>query len=670
MNYLVLDLETTSKTVKKRKGNFIYNTILCSGYKYQNKEAYSSDKDYITKGFLSDVNRIIGHNIKYDLLHIWRNEELQSYFKTGGQVWDTQLTEYILSGQLFKYPGLRSIAVDRYGCKERSKNLEAYKIGKDLDTTLIPIEELLEDVQGDVLDTEQVALGQLKLCKENGMMHLVKAQMDAILATTEMEFNGMYINKKILQANKEHFVSLLEEANKNIQEIANQYLPDFNPKSPSQVSLLLFGGILKTKEKEQIGVFKSGINKDKPKYKNVIIENKIKGLSVMPLKSWKGTKEGQYITNESILKQIYKRISSNSYDAILPKNLTDAYMFCREMLKSRELNKGIDAYYTTTEEFISDHDSCVHPEYSHCGYERGDDAGGGTATGRLSCRHPNAQQVPRDGKVKDHFTSRYGKEGRIINFDYKQLEVIVFAFLTQDTQLLYDIRNGVDIHRMMYANCYDVLPEDVTSEQRTGIKGCTFHVVYGGGPNSMSTRMNLDIDFCKRFILKFYERYPMAKAWQENLVRSVEGSKIITSDITPKGHRIHRGYFKSITGRRYEFSTKDSPDFMVAKGIMTSFNPPDIKNYPVQGLATADIVLIMLGRLWRKAIHHRDKFLLINTVHDSIMIDCRLEHEQFCIDLVKKELESVTAMMREVFNINFNLDVLVDHSSGLSWGEC
>lgn len=663
MSYLVIDLETTSKTVKKRKGNFMYNTILCSGYKYQELDKpKSSKKDYLPAENLKGVDLLIGHNIKYDLLYIWRNEEVSLYFKNGGQIWDTQLTEYILSGQLHKYPSLRDIAVNKYGCEYRDKNLEAYKVGRELDTTLVPIEELLEDVKGDVLDTEKVALAQVRLAREDAMLPLIKAQMDSILATTEMEFNGMYIDINVLDRNKEKYLEEIKESNETVDKIAKEYGIDrFNPKSPAQVSTLFFGGKIKTTIREQIGVFKSGKNKGQPKYSNTLVITDIQGLGLKPHSSWKGTKEGQYSTSEKVLKIIATRGNKLAV----------------AMLTSRKLNKLVDAYYVTTRECITEHDSCVHPEFSHCGYEKKetdedeeDSVGGGTPTARTSCRHPNVQQVPKKGLVKYHFVSRYGKQGAILNFDYKQIEVVVFAFLTQDVQLLEDLRNGVDIHRTMYANCYGVNLEDVTDEQRTGIKACTFHVIYGGSYKSMAKRVNLDEEFCKKFIQRFYERYPMAKVWQDNLVHEVEASAERTTESTPKGFAVDRGCFRSITGRRYEFRTKDSPEFMVDRGIMTSFNPPDIKNYPVQGLATGDIVLIMLGRLWRKIIHHRDKFLLINTVHDSIMIDCKLENLDFCVRLVKKELESVPEMMKEVFKIDFNLDVKVDYSYGQSWGDC
>lgn len=270
--------------------------------------------------------------------------------------------------------------------------------------------------------------------------------------------------------------------------------------------------------------------------------------------------------------------------------------------------------------------------------------------------------------VKAHFKSRY-KDGVLIEADWVGMEVGIFAYLTQDTTLIRDITEGIDIHTTMYAKCFDVRYEDVTKDQRSGIKACTFHVIYGGGAKSMAIRMNLSEDFCKRFIQAFYDRYPMSKLWQDNLVRQVESTKYLIEEFTPKGRQKHEGYYRSITGRKYFFRTNDTPKFLEDRGTLTGFNPPEIKNYPVQGLATADVHMIALGHLFREAIKHRDKFLLVNTVHDSVLIDCRKEYIDFTCNLIRDELQSIKDIFKEKFKIEFNVPILVEVKYGPSWAD-
>jgi DNA polymerase I-like protein with 3'-5' exonuclease and polymerase domains len=147
----------------------------------------------------------------------------------------------------------------------------------------------------------------------------------------------------------------------------------------------------------------------------------------------------------------------------------------------------------------------------------------------------------------------------------------------------------------------------------------------------------------------------MTRVWQDNLVRQVNNNK---------------GLYVSCTGRQYQFELRDAPDFLKEKGVLKSYNPADIKNYPVQGLATADIVLIMLGRVWRKSLQYRHKYLMVNTVHDSLIIDCKPEYVDFACDLIKTEMCKVKEMMKELFNLDFNLHIDVEVKTGNSWYDC
>lgn len=272
-------------------------------------------------------------------------------------------------------------------------------------------------------------------------------------------------------------------------------------------------------------------------------------------------------------------------------------------------------------------------------------------------------------KVKDHFTSRWGKDGVLIEFDWSQLEVVVFAYLTQDPQLIKDLNEGLDIHCMLGS---EALGEEITKKdpRRPMIKRGTFLFIYGGGAKKYSITHDVNIETAKRLLESFRTRYAVAKIWQDNLVKEVEATARIIDEYTAKGHQKQEGYLISQTGRRYYFKTEDAPDFLAEKGVLTTFNPAEIKNYGVQGLATADIHLTAIGSLWRKSLEHRDKYLLINTIHDSILIDCKKEFISFSCDFIKNTLQSIREELKDKFGINFNVPLLIDHKVGDSWGTC
>lgn len=215
-SYLILDLETGCRKVYGRTANPWYNPIVAIGLAKQG-EVYS---EYIYPNKLENLilqeDVIVGHNLSFDLLYLWGCKDLQDFFKRGGKIWDTSEAEYTLTGQKHIFPALRDIAVNKYGCKEREKKMEAYW-EKGIETIDIPKELVIEDVENDVLDTEQVYLKQLEKAKQTGMITLLEERMDFVLATIEMEYNGMYVNKDILETNE-----------KKLQQEYDTALQDFN----------------------------------------------------------------------------------------------------------------------------------------------------------------------------------------------------------------------------------------------------------------------------------------------------------------------------------------------------------------------------------------------------------------------------------------------------------
>lgn len=221
-DYLVFDLETGFKTYYERKGNFKFNPIVAIGLA-KDKEVVS---EYIypnkLTSFKIEEKVLVGHNIKFDLLYIWHLNDTQDFFKRGGKVWDTAVAEYMLTGQQHKYPALRDIAVTKYGCKERQKKMEEYW-NDNVDTMYIPKEIVLEDVENDVIDTESIYLQQVEKAKKLGMYELIEDHMDFVLATTEMEYNGIFIDEEILENNKQTLEMELSNEKESLSKIIERY---------------------------------------------------------------------------------------------------------------------------------------------------------------------------------------------------------------------------------------------------------------------------------------------------------------------------------------------------------------------------------------------------------------------------------------------------------------
>lgn len=278
-------------------------------------------------------------------------------------------------------------------------------------------------------------------------------------------------------------------------------------------------------------------------------------------------------------------------------------------------------------------------------------------------------------KIKQCFTSRFD-EGFIVEADFSQLEVIGQAVVTGDETLKSDIRNGLDMHCLNAEFLYGVPYKEIKSgvdagvkkyiDMRQNAKAPSFLRQYGGGANLLAKKTGFSRVRCQKFIDKYYERYPKVKEWQDMVAKEVLKYRGPSKYRTKLGLPAMVGSFKSITGRRYVFREYD--------GHMggTSFSPTEMKNYPIQGFATGDIVPEVLGKIFRVicAAGHRDRILLVNTVHDSIVLDVEKHHLEAARAILEDIMEATPDLMKNRFGIDIDLPIHVDIGWSNNWGEC
>lgn len=323
--------------------------------------------------WLPEDTLVIGHNLAFDLAYL-RNTQVYKDWCRKGKIWDTQLAEFILSGQTERYPSLDSCAEKRGGTLKDDKIKEYWNAG--VDTEDIPDNELREYLEGDIANTTLVFRSQLQEATDRGMLNLIRTQMDARLATIEMEINGMHVDKEAVNAG---ILSLTGEKVKLEQTLYNKVLPklvndseliDIN--SNDHLSVLLFGGtvIVNTRipmldEDGKPVVFKSGAKKGQPRFQTKKTTLTSAGLHdnklSTPLK-----KTGFYSTTDDVLAELDSSLA----------------FIIREL---RTINKDLSTYYIGYRKLIWP-DSKIHPSINHCV----------TRTGRLSCSHPNLQNVTGD----------------------------------------------------------------------------------------------------------------------------------------------------------------------------------------------------------------------------------------------------------------------------------
>jgi len=131
----------------------------------------------------------------------------------------------------------------------------------------------------------------------------------------------------------------------------------------------------------------------------------------------------------------------------------------------------------------------------------------GTATGRLSSRNPNLQNIPvreEEGRrIREAFVA--GPGNVLVSADYSQIELVVLAHLSQDENLVAAFKEGKDVHARTAALIFGVSEEEVTGAQRRMAKTINFGVMYGMSAFRVAGELGISRGEAAAFIDAYFE---------------------------------------------------------------------------------------------------------------------------------------------------------------------
>jgi len=276
--YLVFDNETETHHSHKRKSNPFHpdNYVVLRGWKKEGDTRCSAERfeGRTTNNYLKipkDVNLLVGHNIKFDLLYemVNNNPDLVDFYKRGGRIWCTQYAEYLLRAQerSAQMVSMDSIAPS-YGGRVKVDGLKALwdagvltsQIDKDLLLDYLVGTEDENRNSGDIGNTELIFLGQYQAAKELGMLQAITLRMDGLCATTEMEYRGLKIDVSRAEQNLKKLQTELDNAQTELESYISDIPSEvgFSWTSRVHTSCIIFGGTIKYKKKSSYIDTKTG----------------------------------------------------------------------------------------------------------------------------------------------------------------------------------------------------------------------------------------------------------------------------------------------------------------------------------------------------------------------------------------------------------------------------
>ena len=194
-----------------------------------------------------------------------------------------------------------------------------------------------------------------------------------------------------------------------------------------------------------------------------------------------------------------------------------------------------------------------------------------------------------------------------------------------------EIDEGFDVH----AYTAQVLTSAGQKTSRQDAKARTFRPLYGGIGGSPA-----EVQYNRAFINKYNE---IAK-WHQRLQDEAIREKKITT----------------ITGRQFAFPN-------VQRTKYGSTYATQIKNYPVQSIATAEIVPLACIIFKEKIKQENCKSLIINTVHDSIVVDVHPGEIDIIAIYLKESMLKVKDRMLYDFNLTIDVPMEVELKIGDDW---
>ncbi|MDR0289740.1 MAG: DNA polymerase I [Treponema sp.] len=299
------------------------------------------------------------------------------------------------------------------------------------------------------------------------------------------------------------------------------------------------------------------------------------------------------------------------------------------ILRHRTLAKLKSTYVDTLAQ-MADSKGRLHTNFDQCG----------TATGRLSSREPNLQNIPiraEEGRrIREAFTAATGC--LLISADYSQIELVVLAHLSQDENLVTAFREGTDVHARTAALIFGIGEDKINNEQRRIAKTINFGVMYGMSAFRLANELGISRTDASGFISAYFNTYSGVRDFIAELIKKTEDC----------------GYASTILGRRRYISTinsRNKTEKAAAERIAV--------NTPIQGSA-ADIVKTAMLNLDKRLAAEQSPARLLLQVHDELILECPKEAAVKTAALVKAEMEQA---------VSLRVPLRVSVETGKRWGS-
>jgi DNA polymerase I len=263
-----------------------------------------------------------------------------------------------------------------------------------------------------------------------------------------------------------------------------------------------------------------------------------------------------------------------------------------------------------------------------------------TATGRLSSKNPNLQNIPIRTELGREIRAAFIAEpGHVIlSADYSQIELRLLAHFSEDTLLVEAFSRGEDIHTLTAAQVFGVPPMLINAEHRRRAKAVNFGIVYGQTPFGLAQALGIEQKEAKHFIEAYFAKYTGVRKWLDEIVEQAHRDKKVST----------------IFGR-----VRPLPDIDSRNPNLRGFAERTAMNTPLQGTA-ADLIKLAMIRLDADLRERGLKSRMTLQVHDELVFEVPESELDVMKQLVRDRMEQVYAL---------RVPLLVEVGVGHNWRD-
>ena len=319
-----------------------------------------------------------------------------------------------------------------------------------------------------------------------------------------------------------------------------------------------------------------------------------------------------------------------STDVEVLQNLAAAHPLPAKILEYRTMGKLKSTYVDALLKLVNPATGRIHTTFLQSV----------AATGRLSSRDPNLQNIPvrgeLGGQVRQAFIPAPGHV--FLGADYSQMELRLLAHFSEDPVLSKAFLEGIDIHRQTAAEVFGIHPELVTSEMRRQAKVVNFGVIYGISAFGLAKQMGVPNRVASEFIQRYFARHTRVKAYLDETLKTAQ----------------EHGWVTTLLGRRRRTPNLKSPNRILRQEAERA-----AINTPLQGTA-ADII--------KKAMLEVESALTAAGLAAKMLLQI---HDELLFEVPEPELAATAKVVRRIMQgvVTLKVPLAVDLRVGKNWGE-